>query len=58
LKHSTIVGKGFQKTLKDSRTHINSSAPTFIIINDSKEKQVETRAIEKVKWAQQPLEVE
>jgi hypothetical protein len=42
LRLSTIVGKGFEETLRDLQKHTTSSTPTFIIINDFEE-QVENK---------------
>jgi len=44
--------------LKDLRRHTTPLAPAFIIINESKEKHVENKAIEEAKWAQQLVEIE
>jgi hypothetical protein len=48
LKCSTTIREGLEETLRDLRRHIAPYAPTFIIINDSEEKQVENKAIEEV----------
>jgi hypothetical protein len=48
LRHSTTIGEGLGKTLRDLQRHIASFVLTFIIINDSKKEQVEDRATKKV----------
>jgi len=53
LKCSTTIGKGLEETLKNLHKHTTPSAPTFLIINDSEEEQVEDKATKEVEWVLQ-----
>jgi hypothetical protein len=51
LKHFATVRKGLEETLKDLRRHTASFVPTFIIISDYEEEQIEDKAKKKAKWS-------
>jgi hypothetical protein len=52
------MGKGVEETLRDLRKHIAPLAPTFNIIGNFDEENVEDIVMKEVEQAQQPVEVE
>ncbi len=58
MRCAHIVGKGFEKTLRDFQIQTASPTFTFVIIGDfEKEEQVERRSTKKEKQAKQLVEV-